>query len=201
MMNIHEEPLINENNLMIPPINYGVKCLSMGLLAQQGAIVWRGPLVMSAIQRLLKGAQWEPLDILIIDTPPGTGDVHLSLAQNIPISGVIFVSTPQIAALQVTLRGAEMYKKLNISTIGLVENMRYMMCKNCNTKNEIFKNVTNEYLEKLNTQILVSIPIDCNITECCDTGIPLSIKYPNSEYGKSFRELSKKVLKYLENKS
>lgn len=103
MMNLSEVPLVNENNMIIPPVNYGIKCLSMGLLVDSGAVVWRGPLVMSALQKLLKGAIWGPLDVLIVDSPPGTGDVHLSLTQNVPIAGVILVSTPQKAALKVIL--------------------------------------------------------------------------------------------------
>lgn len=117
----------------------------MGLLADTGAIIWRGPLVMSALQRLLKGAVWGPLDILIVDTPPGTGDVHLSLSQNVPLSGVILVSTPQTAALNVTRRGADLYKILKVPIIGIIENMSYVVCENCGTKNELFKNSLNAF--------------------------------------------------------
>lgn len=198
MMNLSEEPLINEkNNLMIPPINYGVKCMSMGLLADSGAIIWRGPLVMSALQRLLKGTDWGLLDILIVDTPPGTGDIHLSLAQNVPINGVVLVSTPQIAALEVTARGAEMYKKLGVPIIGIIENMQHVVCDNCKTKIEIFKNVTEEFSKKINTKILESIPLDAEITESCDCGMPLSIKKPNSEYAKSLIKLDNKISEFL----
>ncbi|XP_053959534.1 iron-sulfur protein NUBPL [Anastrepha ludens] len=199
MMNIHEEPLIDEQNLMIPPVNYGVKCLSMGLLAKHtDAIIWRGPLVMSAIQRLLKGAVWAPIDILIVDTPPGTGDVHLSLAQNVPIAGVLLVSTPQKAALEVTLRGAQMYRKLGVSTIGLVENMGHAFCENCQTRLKIFKNATDTFAKQMDTKILVSIPLDGNINECCDEGVPSVVKYAETEYGKSYRQLAKFVARSLE---
>ncbi|TMW53904.1 hypothetical protein DOY81_000961, partial [Sarcophaga bullata] len=201
MMNIHEEPLVDDKNLMIPPINYGVKCLSMGLITQGGAIIWRGPLVMSAVQRLLKGAVWSPLDILIIDTPPGTGDVHLSLTQNVPIDGVLLVSTPQTAALEVTLRGAQMYKTLKVPIFGLAENMGHAICGNCQHKMEIFKNTTQTFVEQMQTKILTSIPLDSNITECCDTGIPLVLKYKQSEYAKSFENLAQEILNELELKN
>ncbi|XP_011197221.2 iron-sulfur protein NUBPL isoform X1 [Bactrocera dorsalis] len=199
MMNIHEEPLVDDNNLMIPPINYGVKCLSMGLLAKQtDAIIWRGPLVMSAVQRLLKGAVWSPLDILIVDTPPGTGDVHLSLAQNVPIAGVLLVSTPQKAALEVTLRGAQMYRKLGIPIIGLTENMGHAICGNCQTRMEIFHNATDSFTKQIGTSVLASIPLDGNITECCDKGVPSVIKYPETEYAKSYQKLAESLSQTLQ---
>ncbi|XP_055923321.1 iron-sulfur protein NUBPL isoform X2 [Eupeodes corollae] len=200
MLNLKEEPLVNSENLMIPPVNYGVKCLSMGLISQSGAMIWRGPLVMSALQRLLKGAAWGPLDVLIVDTPPGTGDVHLSLAQNVPISGVLLVSTPQTAALQITARGAEMYKTLKIPIFGLAENMGYIVCTSCETKMNIFKNVTNKFAEEMGTGTIVSIPIDAKITDCCDAGTPMVAKFPDSLYAESFRHLAKKILEKLQPK-
>ncbi|KAI8115185.1 Iron-sulfur protein NUBPL [Lucilia cuprina] len=201
MMNVHEEPLVDERNLMIPPINYGVKCLSMGLITQQGgAIIWRGPLVMSALQRLLKGAIWAPLDILIVDTPPGTGDVHLSLTQNVPIDGVLLVSTPQTAALEVTLRGAQMYKTLQVPIFGLAENMGHAICGNCQHKMEIFKNTTEKYVKEMQTEILASIPLDGNITDCCDEGLPMVLKFKDSQYAKSFHNLAEQILQKLQTK-
>uniref|UniRef100_A0A1I8Q873 Iron-sulfur protein NUBPL n=2 Tax=Stomoxys calcitrans TaxID=35570 RepID=A0A1I8Q873_STOCA len=199
MMNVHEEPLVDDKNRIIPPVNYGVKCLSMGMLTQEGdAIIWRGPLVMSALQRLLKGAVWGPLDVLIVDTPPGTGDVHLSLTQNVPITGVLLVSTPQTASLEVTLRGAQMYRTFGVPIFGLAENMGHAICGNCQHKMEIFKNTTQRYVKEMNTKILTSIPLDGNITECCDTGIPMVLKYKDGEYAKSFRALALEILKDID---
>ncbi|XP_037960267.1 iron-sulfur protein NUBPL [Teleopsis dalmanni] len=199
MMNISEEPTVNEQNLMVPPVNYGVKCLSMGLLAQQGgAIIWRGPLVVSALQRLLKGAVWGPLDILIVDTPPGTGDIHLSLTQNVPITGVLLVSTPQKAALEVTLRGADMYRTLRAPILGLVENMGYAICGKCQNRMQIFNSSMESFLSKLQTRVLVSIPLDGNIMEASDAGVPLVLKEPNSEYAKQFRSLAESIVSQLQ---
>ncbi|XP_055387499.1 iron-sulfur protein NUBPL [Condylostylus longicornis] len=199
MMNISEEPMVDDQNFMIPPINYGVKCMSMGLLSQTGAIIWRGPLVMSATQRLIRGVVWAPLDILVVDTPPGTGDVHISLAQNIPIDGVILISTPQTAALEVTTRGGEMYKRLGVPIIGMVENMRHVVCANCKNEIQIFRNVTESFANKLNVKILVSIPLDQAITEGGDCGTPLAVKSPDSEYSKSLQVLSREIFSFLEN--
>jgi ATP-binding protein involved in chromosome partitioning len=199
MMNLNETPLVDANNLIIPSVNYNVKCLSMGLLMDPGKpVVWRGPLVMSALQRILKGAIWGPLDILIVDTPPGTGDVHLSLAQNVPISGVVLVSTPQTAALDVTKRGAEMYKTFNIDIIGLVENMNHYICSNCQHRNEIFKNSTAKMVDSIGTQILASLPMDQTVIDCCDAGTPMCLKNPQSDFAIAFQSIAKKIEKYVE---
>ena len=171
--------------------------LSMGLLVNTGPIVWRGPLVMSAVQRLLRGAVWGPLDILIVDTPPGTGDVHLSLSQNIPISGVLLVSSPQTAALEVTKRGAEMYKTLKVPLIGLVENMSHVICDNCNHKIELSNNRTEEFAEILNVDVLGRIPIEKEVMQCCDSGTPLCLKFPESKFADSYRRIGEKIVEFL----
>lgn len=170
----------------------------MGLLVETGPVVWRGPLVMSALQRLLKGAVWGPLDILIVDTPPGTGDVHLSLAQNVPISGVILVSTPQIAALEVMKKGAQMYHTLNAPIIGLLENMSHTVCKNCNSKVDLFENATKKYANEMNISILESLPMESGVSQSSDSGVPLSLKFPDSDFAKSYQRLSNYLIEFLD---
>lgn len=198
MLNIKEEPLVNDQNLMIPPVNFNVKCLSMGLITDANqAIVWRGPLVMSALQRLLKGAVWGPLDILIVDTPPGTGDVHLSLAQNTEISGVVLVSTPQTAALEITARGADMYRKFGVPIVGITENMKDAVCSNCNTKFQLFDSKTEEFAKKMGTTVLTSVPVDPKIAESCDKGQPMVAVNPDSDYSKSFNQLADLLIEFL----
>ncbi|EDW12062.1 iron-sulfur protein NUBPL [Drosophila mojavensis] len=200
MMNLHSEPRVNDKNQIIPPQNYNVKCLSMGMLTPpDGAIIWRGPLVMSAIQRLLKGADWSPLDVLVIDTPPGTGDVHLSLTQHTPITGVLLVSTPHKAAIDVTIRGAEMYHKLKVPILGLVENMRYSICDNCNHHIEFFKPVTGSSHPKL-PEMLISLPLDSHIADCGESGTPVVIKHPDSEHAKLFNKLALQIWSTLQEK-
>lgn len=197
MMGVHETPLVDDNNKMIPPINYGVKVMSMGLLVDSGPVVWRGPLVMSALERLLKGTIWGPLDILIVDTPPGTGDIHLSLAQNVPLSGVVLVSTPQTAALEVTKRGADMYKTLKVPIIGLVENMSYIICHNCSTEIQVFENVVDKFAKEMNVEVLAKLPISQQISLASDSGVPYCIKEPDSSFSKSYKSLGNKILKFL----
>ncbi|XP_043643619.1 iron-sulfur protein NUBPL-like [Drosophila teissieri] len=198
LMNVHGEPVVNDRNLMIPPQNYNVKCLSMGMLTPvETSVIWRGPLVMSAIQRLLKGADWGLLDVLIIDTPPGTGDVHLSLSQHAPITGVILVTTPHTAAVQVTLKGARMYEKLNVPIFGVVENMRYTICENCNQRLEFFKDSRIKSLPRK----LISLPLDSQIAECNESGVPVVVKYPNSKYSNLFNQLAGEITKILNEQS
>ncbi|KOX67683.1 Iron-sulfur protein NUBPL [Melipona quadrifasciata] len=133
MMNIRQSPIVNDTNLIEPVVNYGIKCMSMGfLIDDKSPVIWRGLMVMNAIEKLLHQVAWDPLDYLVIDTPPGTGDTHLSIIQNLPIAGALLISTPQKAALEVTRRGANMFKRLNIPIIGIVENMKDIV-NSCDT--------------------------------------------------------------------
>lgn len=172
----------------------------MGMLVNDTKpIVWRGPLVMSAVQRLLRGSVWEPLDILVIDTPPGTGDVHLSLAQNIPIDGALIVSTPQATALEVTRRGAEMYRSLNVPLLGFVENMQHVRC-DCGRKIDLFQNVTQKFAKELAIDVLARIPVIPAVTSGCDAGLPLVITQPESEFATIYRELATAIFVKLAHK-
>lgn len=152
---------------------------------------------MSALQRLLRHTAWGPLDILIVDTPPGTGDIHLSLAQNVPISGTILISTPQKAALNVTKRGAEMYQTLKIPLIGLVENMSHVICTNCKENIQIYPNSIEELVKDLNVDILERMPIDTNVSEGADSGVPIVIKSPDSNQSLIYKSIASKLIDFL----
>lgn len=138
------------------------------------------------------------MDILIVDTPPGTGDVHLSLSQNVPLSGAILVSTPQTSALNVTKRGADMYKTLNVPIIGIIENMSYVICEKCGTKNILFNNAIDDFSKELNIDVIGKIPLEKQIITCCENGTPSCIKYPKSSFTESYRKISKKIIEYLD---
>ncbi|XP_026814715.1 iron-sulfur protein NUBPL isoform X1 [Rhopalosiphum maidis] len=198
MMNLHETPLINNNNLMVPLINYGVKCMSMGnLITNQSAAIWRGLMVMGAIDKLIRGVSWDHTDYLIVDTPPGTGDTHLSLAQNIPISGVLIVTTGQKAALDVTRRGITMYKKLNIPILGIIQNMSTMKCSKCSNENFIFGDSVQELATQEKIDTLFSIPLDPIITNGCDSGQPIVITHPESSQVKTYKSLAEYLINSL----
>ncbi|XP_046404495.1 iron-sulfur protein NUBPL [Ischnura elegans] len=201
MMNLHENPLVNENNLMIPLVNFGVKCMSMGfLVGDKGAVVWRGLMVMNAVEKLLRGSAWAPLDVLLVDTPPGTGDTHLSLAQLAPISGAVLVTTPRKAALQVTQRGASMFEKLDIPLVGLVNNMAWASCSSCNSKMNIFGG--NEGVKQLasdiGTQIIGEIPIDGAAAELTEGGRPVVVSQPENIQALGFNAVAEKIVEFLD---
>ncbi|KAK2581217.1 hypothetical protein KPH14_008015 [Odynerus spinipes] len=198
MMNLHQSPLLNKENLMEPLINYGVKCMSMGfLIDEKSPVVWRGLMVMSALDKLLRQVAWAPLDCLIIDTPPGTGDTHLSLIQNIFITGALLITTPQKAALDVTRRGAKMFQKLNVPIAGIVENMSSISCPKCMTEIPIFGNNTEALSHELGIQILQKIPLYEDITNSCDSGKPIVLSAPNSIQAETYKELAKHLTKFL----
>nr|XP_008190409.1 PREDICTED: iron-sulfur protein NUBPL [Tribolium castaneum] len=199
MMNLHETPLLNDKNQMLPLTNYGIKCMSMGFLIAEGSpVIWRGLMVMQALEKLLRQVYWGRIDYLIVDTPPGTGDTHLSLVQNIPISGVILITTPQLAALDVTKRGAAMYKKISVPIIGLVENMSSVTCPSCHNTVQIFGAGTSNLANEIGTDIIQSFPLDQNISLSTDQGTPTVIKYPRSCQTDLFVNLAKKVVDFLE---
>ncbi|KAF7268809.1 hypothetical protein GWI33_018156 [Rhynchophorus ferrugineus] len=200
MMNLHETPILTKQNLMKPLINYGVKCMSFGFLIEEGSpVIWRGLLVMQALEKLMRQVDWGDIDILIVDTPPGTGDTHLSLIQNLPISGVILVTTPQKAALEVTKRGAAMYQKLNIPLIGLIENMSNVVCPSCSNNIKIFGSDTIIFAEKIGVNILESFPLNDRISIGGDKGVPVVLNTGSVEFD-LYKNVAYKINNFLNNK-
>ncbi|XP_012253872.2 iron-sulfur protein NUBPL isoform X2 [Athalia rosae] len=198
MMNLHDTPLLNEENQMEPLINYGIKCMSMGFLVdEKSPVIWRGLMVMSALERLIRQTAWGPLDYLIVDTPPGTGDTHLSLIQNLPLSGVLLVTTPQNAALQVTRRGAAMLKKMNVPIAGVVENMSSVTCPECSHEVKLFGSGTEILAKDLGIEFLRKIPLDRCITENCDDGKPIVLSMPESSPANAYRSLGRSIIEFL----
>ncbi|XP_060526987.1 iron-sulfur protein NUBPL [Cylas formicarius] len=201
MMNLHDTPFLTEKNLMVPLVNYGVKCMSMGFLIEGATpVLWRGLMVMQALEKLIRQVDWGDIDWLIVDTPPGTGDTHLSLVQNLPISGVVLVTTPQTAALQVAKRGAGMYDKLNIPIIGIVENMSHITCPTCSSDIKVFGNGTKQFSKAINTEILESFPLNKVVSEGVGNGLPIVLN-GNSLESNLYRNLAKKVVNFLKNKA
>lgn len=202
------EPETDSKKLIIPLINYGIKCMSMGFLVDpNSAVVWRGLMVMSAIQQLLRQVSWGPLHTLVIDMPPGTGDVQLSLCQNIPIQGVLIVTTPQAVAVSDTHRGIQMLKKLKIPIYGIVENMSGFKCPLCGGKTSVFDHPRDSETktpilsggERLAADtgliLLERIPIDPQLVYTTDSGRPLMIAYPDSEVAQIYRRMAKHIIK------
>ncbi|XP_031848420.1 iron-sulfur cluster transfer protein NUBPL isoform X2 [Nomia melanderi] len=200
MMNIRESPVINSNKLIEPVVNYGVKCMSMGfLINDKSPVIWRGLMVMSAIEKLLYQVAWDPLDYLIIDTPPGTGDTHLSIIQNIPVTGALLVTTAQKASLEVTRRGLNMFKKLNIPIVGIVENMSSIVCTKCNNEISLYDNEMKTEIEEFGVKILQTIPVSKNIAQSGDNGKPVVFSAPESIEAHAYKDLAKYIISFLVN--
>ncbi|XP_028996043.1 iron-sulfur protein NUBPL isoform X1 [Betta splendens] len=199
LMNLKGNPELTDNNLMIPLTNYGIPCMSMGFLVDDVApIVWRGLMVMSAIEKLLRQVDWGSLDYLVVDMPPGTGDVQLSITQNIPIAGAVIVSTPQDIALMDARRGAEMFKKVNVPVLGLVQNMSVFQCPNCNHQTHIFgSDGARQLAETLGVKLLGDVPLHLNIRETSDRGKPVVVSSPDSPEAEAYRKVASAVVQRL----
>ncbi len=195
MMGISDKPKTNDTNKLIPLENYGIKCMSIGFLIDVDTpAIWRGPMVMKALEQMFNGVDWGELDFLIIDLPPGTGDAQLSLAQNSKLSGSIIISTPQDVALIDVRKGINMFRKVDVPILGIVENMSYFICKNCNEKHEIFSSGgVRKESEKNNIPFLGELPIDINLRKLSDEGKPSCVSDINSEISKIYISIAKNI--------
>lgn len=172
----------------------------MGFLVEDVApVVWRGLMVMSAIEKLLRQVDWGSLDYLVVDMPPGTGDVQLSITQNIPISGAVIVSTPQDIALLDARRGVEMFKRMNVPVLGLVQNMSVFQCPSCKHQTHIFGSDGARHLaHTLGVQFLGDIPLHLTIREMSDRGKPVVVSSPDSPEAEAYRKVASAVVQQLE---
>lgn len=184
-------------NKVKPILAHGVEMMSMGSLMQEGqSLIWRGAMIMKAIEQLLRDILWSDLDVLFIDMPPGTGDAQLTLAQSVPVTTGICVTTPQQVALDDTERSLDMFKKLHIPIAGIMENMSGFICPETNKEYDIFgKGTTGPLAEKFNTIILGQIPIEPAIREGGDAGKPVVFFHPTSESAKRYQEAAAKLWK------
>ena len=187
--------LTTDGKQIVPAEKYGVQVISIGFLTQDDApIIWRGPMLHGAIQQFFREVAWKDLDYLIVDMPPGTGDVALSLSQTVPVVGSIVVTTPQQVSLADSRRAVRMYQKLNIPTIGVVENMSYFTCTNCHHEADIFGHGGGEGLAaEMNVPFLGRLPIYQPIREGSDTGVPLVIAEPASPAAKAFLTVAERT--------
>jgi ATP-binding protein involved in chromosome partitioning len=178
-----------------PAESHGVKLISMGFFVpEETAVVWRGPMVHTAIQQFFRDVQWGDLDVLLVDLPPGTGDAQLTISQIVPLSGAITVTTPQEVALHDVRKGMMMFQKVNVPLLGIVENMSFYVCSHCGTRAEIFSHGGGERAaEKLGIPFLGRIPIDPAIREGGDTGMPIMVADPASPQSKAFLDIAAKL--------
>lgn len=197
MMGISGRPQANENKKLIPLENYGIKCMSIGFLIDVDTpAIWRGPMVMKALEQMFNEVEWEELNYLIIDLPPGTGDAQLSLAQSSKLSGSIIISTPQEVALADVRKGINMFKKVDVPVLGIVENMSHFICDACGTRHDIFSSggVKKEAI-KYNIPFLGELPIDKNLRINSDIGQPVCISDSKGEIAKKYLSIANAIHK------
>ncbi len=195
MMGIHETPGATEDEKLIPIENHGVKLMSVGfMLDEETPLIWRGPLVMQLIKQFLTGVIWGELDYLVIDLPPGTGDVQLTLVQTIPLTGAVIVTTPQDIALLDARRAIKMFSEVKVPVIGIIENMSVFICPHCNEKTEIFSHGGGEKTsERYGVPLLGQLPLDLKTREGGDSGTPVVVMEPESGQAEAFNEIACKV--------
>lgn len=189
-----------EDGITLVPLDaYGLKAMSIGfLIPPETAVIWRGPMVQKALRQLLHQVSWAPLDVLLVDLPPGTGDVPLTLAQSVPLSGALIVSTPQDLALADARKSFEMFVKLGVPVLGLVENMSYFLCPHCDKKTDIFDHGgVKKAAEELGVPLLAEIPLHLRIRESSEQGIPLKEHAPQSAEARMYHLIAEKVFESL----
>ncbi len=198
MLGTQDRPEISGKKL-IPLRRHGVRLMSIGFIVDpQEAMTWRGPMLNGALIQFMRDVDWGDLDYLILDLPPGTGDVQLTIAQNLKVSGAVLVSTPQEVALADVTRGKSMFDKVDIPTLGLIENMAYFQCPGCEARHHIFADGgASRLAQKLKVPLLGEIPLEIGTREASDLGRPEVLEHPESEGARAFMEISEKIATML----
>ena len=202
LMGVDGKPEVRNDNRIVPFFNHGVKMQSLGFfLTDSTPVIWRGPMVMKAVQQLLQETDWGELDVLVIDLPPGTGDVQLTLVQTVPLTGAVLVTTPQNLALLDVQKGAEMFKHVNAPLLGIVENMSFYQCTDCGKETEIFRRGGGQKeSERLGIPLLGRIPLESAVCDAGDAGVPVVVGEPDGRAGQEFRQVAAAVVDVLTNK-
>ena len=200
LMGISGRPVSTDGKSLEPMTNYNVRCMSMGFLVEEDTpMIWRGPMVMSAIEQMLRDVDWGELDVLVIDLPPGTGDAQLTIAQRVPLTGAVIISTPQDIALIDARKGLNMFRKVDVPVLGIIENMSYYICPECGNRAEIFSHGgAKREAEKLGTEFLGEIPLDIEIRETSDGGKPIVVSKPDSPQAKVYRTIAARIKEKLD---
>ncbi|WP_374303612.1 iron-sulfur cluster carrier protein ApbC [Ferrovibrio sp.] len=200
MMGITGKPHSPDGKRLHPLQGWGIPCMSMGFLVPEDTpMIWRGPMVMSALEQMLRDVAWGELDVLVVDMPPGTGDAQLTMAQRVPLAGAVIVSTPQDIALLDARKGLNMFRRVDVPVLGIVENMSYFCCPNCGHRSEIFAHGgARRTAEELGCDFLGELPLNIAIRETSDGGAPIVASQPDSEEAKAYRAIAAKVAEKLD---
>jgi len=199
MLGISGKPHSRDGKALEPMSNYGVECMSMGfLVAEDTPMIWRGPMVQSALTQMLRDVTWGELDVLVVDMPPGTGDAQLTMAQQVPLAGAVIVSTPQDIALLDARKGLNMFRKVDVPVLGFIENMSYFLCPHCGERSDIFSHGgARKEAEKLGVEFLGEIPLDISIRETSDGGKPIVLSQPDSPHAKVYKQIAARLWEKL----
>jgi ATP-binding protein involved in chromosome partitioning len=195
MLGISGRPSSPDGKRLTPMENYGLRCMSMGFLVPEDKpMIWRGPMVMSALQQMLREVNWGELDIMVVDMPPGTGDAQLTMAQQVPLAGAVIVSTPQDIALLDARKGLNMFRQVEVPVLGIIENMSYFLCPHCGGRSEIFSHGGARLeAERLGTEFLGEVPLDLQIRETSDDGRPITVSDPDNPHSLVFRHIAARI--------
>ena len=195
LLRISGRPQTVSGRILKPMEGYGLKVMSMGFLVdEETPMIWRGPMVISALNQMLSEVEWGELDVLVVDMPPGTGDAQLTMAQNVPLAGAVIVSTPQDLALIDARKGLNMFRKVEVPVLGIVENMSYFVCDNCGTRHDIFGHGgARAEAERIGVPFLGEVPLTMDIREKSDSGAPIVVSDPESANAENYRQIAQRV--------
>tara|TARA_B100000676_G_scaffold313230_1_gene392520 strand:+ start:10000 stop:11178 length:1179 start_codon:yes stop_codon:yes gene_type:complete len=195
MMGITGRPSSPDGKTIIPMEAHGVTCMSIGFLVPQDtAMIWRGPMVMGALEQMMGDVDWGPQDVLVVDMPPGTGDAQLTMAQRVPLAGAVIVSTPQDLSLIDAKKGLNMFRKVDVPVLGIVENMSYFLCPNCGERSDIFAHGgAAQAATQIGVDFLGEIPLEMAIREGGDNGTPIVAADPEGDYSRAYRAIAESV--------
>ncbi|MFN3130882.1 Mrp/NBP35 family ATP-binding protein [Roseibium sp.] len=200
LFNVSGRPEALSGRMLKPLEGYGVKVMSMGFMVEEETpMIWRGPMVISALTQMLREVAWGELDVLVVDMPPGTGDAQLTMAQQVPLAGAVIVSTPQDLALIDARKGLAMFKKVDVPVLGIVENMSYFLCPDCGSRHDIFGHGgARADAERLGVPFLGEVPLAMKIRETSDAGTPIVVSDPEGQSAQIYKEIAGKVMAGIE---
>lgn len=195
LLGIHGKPETIDGKRLKPMEGYGLKVMSIGFLVEEETpMIWRGPMVMSALTQMLREVEWGTLDVIVVDMPPGTGDAQLTMAQQVPLRGAVIVSTPQDLALIDARRGVAMFKRVNVPILGVIENMSHFLCPHCGTRSDIFGHGgARKEADRLGVPFLGEIPLHMDIREKSDAGLPVVATEPDGPHAKIYRDIAARI--------
>jgi ATP-binding protein involved in chromosome partitioning len=195
MLGVTEQPQVSDEKKMVPPEAYGIRVMSMGMLVPPDQpVIWRGPMLHGAVQQFMRDVVWGELDYLVVDLPPGTGDVSLSMAQSVPVAGAVVVTTPQGVSVSDVRKAVAMFRQLNIPVLGAIENMSYFVCGHCGERTEIFGHGGGQAMaQDLGIPFLGEVPIDVRVRQGGDTGKPIVAEAPDSPAAQAFIDVAGRV--------